>query len=241
MELSGKTFLITGSARRLGREMALSLASAGADIVIHHFHSSVQAEEVAASIRSLGRKTCILQADLAETSAASQLIARAWEFAPLSGVVNNAAVFYKEDWFETSIETWQETLAVNLTAPFLISQSFARQLSEMEFGHIVNILDWRALRPKEDHLAYTVSKSALAALTLSLAQAFANHIAVNALALGAVMPPEGEPAEPDLLQKVPLKRWAKLNELSSAVQYFLTTPPDITGTVLHLDGGRHLN
>jgi NAD(P)-dependent dehydrogenase (short-subunit alcohol dehydrogenase family) len=241
MDLGGKCFLVTGSARRLGREIALALASAGADIVIHHFQSPDKAEEVAASIRSMGRKTCILQADLSETSAAGQLVARAWEFAPISGIVNNAAVFYKEDWFETSIESWEKTLSLNLTAPFLISQSFAKQLSEMEFGHIVNILDWRALRPGEDHLAYTVSKSALAALTRSLAQAFAPHIAVNALALGAVLAPEGEPVDPNLLQKVPLKRWAKLDEVTSAVQFLLTTPPDITGTILLLDGGRHLN
>lgn len=110
----------------------------------------------------------------------------------------------------------------------------------MEFGHILNILDWRALRPGEDHLAYTTSKAALAALTRSLAQAFAPHIAVNALALGAILPPADAPAPPDLLQKIPLKRWAGMNELTSAVMFLLSSPPDITGSIIHLDGGRHL-
>lgn len=240
MDFSGKTFLITGSARRLGREMALSLASHGADIVLHHSHSQTEAEEAAKLIHSMGRKAWILQSDLSDLLAAEQLVPRAWEFAPLAGIVNNAAVFPSQEWDDTSLEIWRQTFAVNLDAPFLISKSFAQLLTEMDFGHILNILDWRALRPGEDHLAYTISKSALAALTHSLAQSFAPHIAVNALALGAILPPASSPAAPDLLQKIPLKRWAEMDELSSAVLFLLSSPPDITGSIIHLDGGRHL-
>ncbi|MEN6571986.1 MAG: SDR family oxidoreductase [Anaerolineaceae bacterium] len=240
MDFSGKTFLITGSARRLGREMALALASRGANIIVHHFHSLVEAEEIADQIHNLGGKSWILQSDLSDPNAADQLVAQAWKLSPLDGIVNNAAAFPSEEWYDTSIEVWQQTLALNLTAPFLISKSYAKLLSEMEFGHILNILDWRALRPGEDHLAYTTSKAALAALTRSLAQAFAPHIAVNALALGAILPPADAPAPPDLLQKIPLKRWAGMNELTSAVMFLLSSPPDITGSIIHLDGGRHL-
>lgn len=240
MDFSGKTFLITGSARRLGREIALALAVQGANIVIHHSKSPEKAEEVANLIRNLGRKSWIIQSDLSDPNAADQLVTQAWEYAPLAGLVNNAAIFPNEEWRNTSIETWQRTLALNLTAPFLISKSYAKLLPEMEFGRILNIVDWRALRPGEDHLAYTVSKSALVALTRSLAQSFARHIAVNALALGAILPPADSPAAPDLLQKIPLKRWADMDELGSAVSFLLSSPPDITGCIIHLDGGRHL-
>lgn len=242
MDFSGKTILITGSAKRLGREMALDLANHGANIVIHYSKSQVEAREVADLIRSNGNKAWIIQSDLTDPLEAEQLVPQAWEFAPLDGIINNAAIFPFEEWHDTTLEIWQRTLALNLTAPFLLSKSFAEKLTGTETGHVLNILDWRALRPGKDHLAYTVSKSALAALTLSLAQSFAPRIAVNALALGAILPPIGNiPTAEDIIPKIPLKRWASMEELGAAVRFLLSTTPDITGSIIHLDGGRHLN
>jgi len=241
MDFSGKTYLITGSARRIGREIALALASHGANIVIHHSHSALQANEVAGLIHDMGRKAWIVESDLSIPQNADQLISKAWQHAPLDGIVNNAAVFHQEEWFDTSIEIWQETLAINLTAPFLLSKAFANTLSEMDQGVILNMLDWRSTRPGEDHFAYTISKAALGSLTRSLAQSFAPRIPVNALALGAVLPPAGEPADADIEKKIPLHRWARIEELTRAAMFLLSAPPELTGEMIYLDGGRHLN
>jgi pteridine reductase len=102
------------------------------------------------------------------------------------------------------------------------------------------MLDWRALRPGADHFAYSVSKAALASMTKSLALVLAPDIAVNAIALGAILPPENENPDPTILQKVPLKRWAQLSELENLIIYMLYSPPSLTGQIIHLDGGRHL-
>jgi pteridine reductase len=107
-------------------------------------------------------------------------------------------------------------------------------------GRIVNILDWRALRPGRDHLPYTISKSALAALTQSLAAALAPQITVNALALGAILPPSDGSDTTGLLQFVPVRRWASLDEVDEALLFLLEGPAYITGEILHVDGGRHL-
>ncbi|MDX9864376.1 MAG: SDR family oxidoreductase, partial [Anaerolineaceae bacterium] len=109
-----------------------------------------------------------------------------------------------------------------------------------EEGRIINLLDWRALRPGPDHLPYSISKSALAALTHSLAAALAPQITVNGLALGAVLPPaDGSPAQ-NILNKVPSGRWASLEEVNQALIFLLKGPAYITGEILYVDGGRHL-
>jgi pteridine reductase len=129
---------------------------------------------------------------------------------------------------------------INLTAPFLLSQAFASALPPRESGRIINLLDWRALRPGLDHLPYSISKSALAALTYSLAAALAPRITVNGLALGAVLPPSDGSIDPNILDKVPSGRWADLEEVSQALVFLLNGPAYITGEILHVDGGRHL-
>lgn len=129
---------------------------------------------------------------------------------------------------------------INLMAPFLLSQAFARALRPGESGRIINLLDWRALRPGPDHLPYTVSKSALVALTRSLAVALAPQINVNGLALGAILPPSGGKMDPDILGKVPAGRWASLEEVNQALVFLLDGPAYVTGEILHVDGGRHL-
>lgn len=245
MALDGKTVLVTGAARRIGQHLALSLAQAGADVIIHHSGSPAEAEETAAVVRQMGRKAWVLEADFARPEAVEGLVARAGQLAPLFALVNNAAIFKPLSLADTRLEDWQRTLNINLTAPFLLSRDFGAYLPESSAGRIVNIVDWRALRPGGDHFAYTISKAALAALTQSLAAALAPRITVNALALGAVLPPaDGAPAtggDTSWVQKVvPAKRWARLEEVSHALAFLLDGPDYITGDIIYLDGGRHL-
>ena len=129
-------------------------------------------------------------------------------------------------------------MAINLTAPFLLSQAFAKQASDG--ARIVNILDWRALRPGADHFPYTISKSALAAMTKSLAVALAPNITVNGLALGAILSLAGGNVNPEITKSIPAKRWGKANEVEDALLFLLIGPAYITGEIIHVDGGRHL-
>jgi NAD(P)-dependent dehydrogenase (short-subunit alcohol dehydrogenase family) len=156
----------------------------------------------------------------------------------LHGLVNSAAIFESLSPEQTSIQEWEKHMAINLTAPFLLSQAFARQANEG--GRIVNILDWRALRPGADHFPYTVSKASLAAMTKSLAVALAPKVLVNGLALGAILPPSTGAPNPDILKNVPMKRWALESEIEEALIFLLTSPGYITGEIVHVDGGRHL-
>jgi NAD(P)-dependent dehydrogenase (short-subunit alcohol dehydrogenase family) len=240
VDLHGKRIIITGAARRLGRQFALTCAKAGASVIIHHGHSAEDAQELAQEIEALGEKAEVLQADLskpAEAVAAFEQLLEAengWY-----ALINNAAIFEPVKFSNTSLQVWQHHMDVNLTMPFLLSQAFARRLGKQP-GRIINIVDWRALRPGKDHFPYTISKAALAAMTESLAYVLAPNIQVNALALGAILPPSDGGSENKIIEPVPAGRWAKLEELNEAVLFLLTGPDYITGEVIHLDGGRHL-
>ena len=239
MSIRGKTILVTGGALRVGREFCLAAAGAGANVIIHYGNSAEEANKTAEEIRAAGCQAWTLKADLANPDEAAKLIDLAWEISPFFGLVNSAAIFEPLTFTDTTIDAWQHHLAVNLTAPFLLSQSFARRLAPGATGRIINIVDWRALRPGSDHFPYTVSKAALAQMTRSLAVALAPDISVNGLALGAILPPS-DGGSPDILKSVPAKRWATMDELHQALLFFLEGPSYITGEIIHLDGGRHL-
>ena len=238
--LNGKTVLITGAARRVGRSLALAVAHAGADVLIHFGRSQAEAESLQQEIHAFGRQAHLIQADLADPDAVQWLFKDAAALGPVHGLVNNASIFEPLDWKNTGLEDWNRHLAVNLTAPFLLCQAFARSLPASMSGRIVNLLDWRALRPGPDHLPYTISKAALAALTQSLAAALAPRITVNGLALGAILPPDDGGNTSDLLQSFPARRWASLEEVDEALLFLLGGPTFVTGEIIHVDGGRHL-
>lgn len=238
--LNGKTVLITGSARRIGRSLALTVAHAGANVILHHGHSPKLAAQTQTEIKALGREAYIVAADLSDTNQASELLYRANAYGPIHILINNAAIFEPLTLMDTTLDDWLRHLNTNLTAPFLLSQAFARELTEKSTGNIVNILDWRALRPGADHFPYTVSKAALAGMTSSLAVQLAPRIRVNGLALGAVLPPSGQTASSSILDNVPAKRWATLDEVGQALMFLLSGPEYINGEILHVDGGRHL-
>jgi pteridine reductase len=233
-----QTVLITGAARRLGRQFALACARAGADIVIHHSNSEADAQSLAAEISRLERQTFIFQTDFSDSASTRNLLPLINRTTPVHHLINNAAIFEPLSLESTSLDDWDRHLAINLTAPFLLSQAFAAQASAG--ARIINILDWRALRPSADHFPYTVSKSALAALTRSLAVALAPRITVNGLALGAILPPADGDVNPNITANIPMQRWAESGEAEQALLFLLNGPPYITGEILHVDGGRHL-
>jgi NAD(P)-dependent dehydrogenase (short-subunit alcohol dehydrogenase family) len=141
---------------------------------------------------------------------------------------------------ETTQADWDAHLAINLTAPYLLTQSFARFIGSERPGRVVNLLDWRATKPGADHFAYTVSKAALAAMTRSLAQSLAPNISVNGLALGAILPPEGKGRDPETVKRIPAGRWGNPDEVGNALVFLLAGTAYITGEIIYVDGGRHL-
>ncbi|HVF25647.1 MAG TPA: SDR family oxidoreductase [Anaerolineales bacterium] len=236
--LLNKSILITGAARRIGRIFALACARAGADVVIHHGHSDAEAEVLQDEINGLGRQAWIFKADLNDALQVQNLFPQIGESTGLHGLVNSAAIFEPLSLNQTSLDDWQKHISINLTAPFLLSKAFASQAKNGR--RIVNILDWRALRPGADHFPYTISKAAFAAMTNSLAVALAPDITVNGLALGAVLPPSDGAANPEILKNIPMQRWAHESEIEDALIFLLTCPSYITGEIIHVDGGRHL-
>lgn len=240
-ELHGHAALVTGGARRLGRAFSEALAGRGAAVAVHYRQSAPDAETLVEGIRQAGGRAVALQADLAQPAQAAALVERAVDaLGEIDLLVNSAAIFEPIGALETDLLDWERHLAVNLTAPFLLSQAFARHRARRP-GAIVNLLDWRALRPGADHFPYTIAKAALASMTRSLAVALAPAIRVNGLALGAILPPPGaDEADPALVADVPLARWGRVDEAVHALLFLLAGPDFLTGAIVHLDGGRHL-
>lgn len=237
--LNGKLILVTGAARRIGRALAIACARAGADVIIHHAHSNEEAGEAQKEILALGRQAWVTSANFDDPLTAGGLIAQANRIRPLFALVNSAAIFENIGFKDTSLEAWDRHFRINLSAPFLLSQAFALQMPENEDGRIVNILDWRALRPGVSHFPYTISKAGLAAMTRSLAVNLAPHITVNGLALGAILPPADQPVSDNLIRRVPAGKWGQPRDVEEAL-LFLLTSSYITGEIIHVDGGRHL-
>ncbi len=241
--LQGRTALVTGGGRRIGRTLVTALARAGATVVVHHHASRDDAQATVTGVEVLGGRAFLVDGDLADARTASALCGRASERcgAPLDILVNNAAIFVAGDVRTTDAAAWDAHHAVNLRAPFLLAQAFAAQLAGDGPADIVNLNDGRALRPGPDHLAYTASKVGLHGLTRSLALALAPRVRVNELALGAVLPPEGGPGSyvRTPREALPLRRFPTPEDVADAMLYLLAAPA-VTGQVICLDGGRHL-
>ena len=238
-KLSGKTAFITGAGRRIGKSIALGLAQAGANIIVHYGNSKNEAEQLALEITKMGVSAWAFGQDLAELGNVETAFSKAWKISPIDILINNAAIFEDLDADHTDLSAWQRHIDINLTAPFLLSKSFSLHRAG-NAGRIINILDWRALRPGNDHFAYTISKAGLAAMTKSLAQAYAPHITVNGIALGAILPPSDGGNSAKVIEKVPLSRWADIKEVVATVVFLASGNSYITGEIIHLDGGRHL-
>lgn len=242
MNLSGKVVLITGGAKRIGRAMSIALAQRGAMIAVHYHRSGEEAKETLREIEKYG-KGVLIKADLSVEKEVAGIIRRAsGHFGRVDILINNASIFEAGTFSATTSENWDRHFAVNLKAPFLLSQSYTEQVPENCSGKIIHITDWRGLRPGVGHFAYTLTKSALIAMTKSMARILAPKITVNAIALGAILPPEGED-EGFLARKVegiPLKISGDPSDVVAALYFLLEGTDFVTGTTLLVDGGEHL-
>jgi NAD(P)-dependent dehydrogenase (short-subunit alcohol dehydrogenase family) len=237
-----KTALVTGAAKRIGREIARDLASLGFSLAVHHNNSPAEAESLVAEIEAAGGRAVALAADLAKESEVAALISRAVrELGPLGCLVNNASRFEVDDFSGATRESWDINLETNLRAPFVLTQGFAAQLPAGAEGAVINLIDQRVWNLTPYFTSYTVSKAGLWTLTQTMALALAPYIRINAIGPGPVLPSARQTQErfEEQCRAMPLRRGASTAEICAAVR-FLLAARSMTGQMIALDGGQHL-
>jgi NAD(P)-dependent dehydrogenase (short-subunit alcohol dehydrogenase family) len=237
-----KSVLVTGSAKRIGKRLALDFAADGWDVAVHCNASIAEAEEVAAQIRDLGRRSVIVRGDLSQADVPDRLIGEASAgLGGLTCLINNASLFEPDEVGSITRASWAAHLDTNLQAPVFLSQAFARQLPQGQKGSIISIIDQRVWKLNPKFFSYTMSKSALWTATRTLAQALAPRIRVNAIGPGPALPSARmDQAEFDKQARLTLLgRGTSPEEISGAVKFILSQPA-LTGQMIALDGGQHL-
>lgn len=235
--------LVTGAAKRLGREIALQLARNGWDIAAHHLSSEADAQHLSEAVTKLGRKCVLVKADLAHESEVESVVARAEAAGgPVTVLVNSASVF-EDDRLETaSRASWDRHLNINLRAPLVLSQQFAKRLPGTTNGCIVNLIDQSVLRLTPQFLSYTVSKTGLWTLTQTMAQSLAPRIRVNAVAPGPALKAshQSQANFDKQVQSTLLQRPSGPEDIAAAVLY-LVNAASVTGQMIAVDSGQHLS
>lgn len=237
-----RTVLITGAAKRIGRALAEDLGARGWAVAIHYNGSADEAETVAARIRKGGANVATLKADLANGEEVAALMPKAAQaLGPIGCLINNASIFERDEAATATLESWERHQAVNLRAPFFLTQAFAKQLPPVASGAVINIIDERVWHLTPHFVSYTVSKTGLWTLTKTLAMAYAPRIRVNAIGPGPTLPsPYQNQAQFDRQQaRMPLGRGTTPAEICTAARFILEAPA-MTGQMIALDGGQHL-
>jgi NAD(P)-dependent dehydrogenase (short-subunit alcohol dehydrogenase family) len=237
-----KTVLITGAAKRVGRAIARELAQAGYDIAIHFRDSVDDAAALAREVEGYGRRAALVQADLADETAVEAMLPDAiGKLGPVTALINNASLFVRDEVLDVTREGWDRQLAVNLRAPFVLTQHFARLLPPDADGAVVNMLDQRVWNFTPHFVSYTVSKAGLWTLTQTLALALAPRIRVNGVGPGPILPNDNQSAEQfhTHWSSLPLQRKIEPVEVARTVR-FLVESPSVTGQMIAVDGGEHM-
>ena len=234
--------LVTGAARRIGKAIALDLAEAGFKVAVHCHGSASEGEALVDEIRAKGGGAVALVADLADEASVVDLLPQAAAaLGPVGLLVNNASTFERDEVLTATRTSWDFHMEVNLRAPFVLSQLFARQLPEAAEGVIVNLLDQRVWNLTPHFTTYTLSKAGLWTLTQTLALALAPRIRVVGIGPGPALPSARQTPEQFAAQaaRTPLGRATSPAEIAGAVRFILGSP-SLTGQMVALDGGQHL-
>ncbi len=235
-----KVALVTGGAKRIGKEISCALAKAGYAIALHYGRSRAQAQETSRAICKNGGACMIFACDLGQARAVEELIPRViQEFGRIDTLINNASIFEKSNLAQGDFGLWERHWAVNLSAPYILMRSFAQRVVGQ--GSIINILDRHIVRNKTSYAAYLLSKKALAELTKMAALEFAPRVRVNAVAPGLILPLGSQKTDylDRLARHVPLRRKGNPAHIAHAV-LFLLENDYVTGQVIFEDGGEHL-
>lgn len=234
MSVAGKVVLVTGGAKRIGRAIALRLASDGAVVAIHY---NTSREEAAKTAEECGNAH-LFRANLEKVSEIERMFAEIEQrLGGLDGLVNNAARFTRRDPMEITERDWDFIHSVNLKAVFFCCQAAAKLMKKKNWGRIVNISSLGGIRPWAEHVHYCASKAGVIMLTRSLAKAFAPVISVNSVAPGVIPFGEVDSRVERMIQATPAKRGGKPEEIADGVLFFLNSSEFVTGQVLTIDGG----
>jgi NAD(P)-dependent dehydrogenase (short-subunit alcohol dehydrogenase family) len=241
LNISGKTALITGAAKRLGSKTAHTLADEGVNIIVHYNKSEQEAKELSLEIKNKGVKSWTIKADFDIKEEYESLIDRSLRISNnIDILINNASIFPQDTLDSITFENLSENIRVNTWVPLFLNREFSKKIKR---GAIINMLDTRTKDPDTNwHLSYNLSKNLLETLTKMLALKFAPDITVNGIAPGLILPPEGKGEEflKKIKNTVPLNRTGISSDISQAM-IFLLKSEFITGQVIYVDGGRHLN
>ena len=241
MDLDGRVALVTGAGTRVGRVIALALGRAGMRVGVHYAGSEKGAREAAEEIIALGSDARTLPGDLMDPATAPRLIEHtAKVFGSLDVLINSAAVMLRTPVGEVLVEDWDSMFALNLRAPFFLSQAAARVMADRG-GVIINIADLAAFETWRGYVPHSITKAGIVQMTRSLAHALAPKIRVNAVAPGPVLLPEGWTQEQadKLIATTPLGRIGTADDVAHAVLYLLAADY-VTGETIIVDGGRHV-
>ncbi len=238
--LAGRSALVTGAGRRIGRAMAEALGQRGMAVVVHYSASNAGAHETAQAIEKAGGRAHVIQADLLEPDAAARLVRDAADLCGgLDLVVNSAATMNCTPIGSVTTDQWDDIIALNLRAPFFIAQAAAAVLRQG--GSIINMADLAAFETWPGYVPHGISKAGVVQMTRALARALGPAIRVNAIAPGAVLLPDGwdEATATRLASTTPLRRLGEPQDVVDALLY-LATSPYVTGQTLIVDGGREV-
>ena len=235
--LRGQKALVTGGAKRIGRELALALAHAGADVAITYRGSDAEAQQTVEDLQRLGVKAISAFCNVRDE--ASVLDATEWvlgEFGELDLLVNNAGAFETEVLEKISVEQWDAMFETNTRGPFLVAKALHPALKKAR-GRIVNIGSLGGIHPWATHAHYCTSKAALHMLSQTMAKAWAPEISVNCVAPGMIVQGEVNAAYEHFAEKTPMQRNGSAEDVAAAVLFFATGPHFITGQLMAVDGG----
>lgn len=234
--------LVTGGAQRIGAAIALHLARSGYRVVIHAHRHIDDARQLVASIKAEGGEADCLAANLMDETARANIIAQAASiYGPLSLLVNNASVFLSDRFDDEDEAVWNANFEINLKAPLALARSFARQAPRLANSSIVNLVDHRVMKLTPQHFSYTLSKAALYTATLTMAQALAPDIRVNAIGPGPTFAnsKDGAHGLSHEISGVPLQRGVAVEDIADAV-LFLARASSVTGQMIAVDSGQHI-
>ena len=237
--VSGKTVLVTGAAKRLGRAIALAAAEAGANVAITYRTSAREAESLVAELAKHGGEVLALRCDVTDETSVSEMVKEAAsELGGIDVLVNNAAIYETVEFEKITVSQWDTLFATNTRGPFLVSRAALPYLKNRK-GRIINMGSLGGLRPWPTHAHYCSSKAALHMLTKVMAKALAPEIAVNAVAPGMI--DLGEKAAAAFMKRMakqtPMRRNGSAADIAAAVMFFAAAPHFITGQIMVVDGG----
>ena len=241
--MKNKNLLITGAATRIGKAIALHFAKQGWNVAIHYFKSSSDAKKLKKKIEKHFVKVVLVKANLKNTKQVKEIIPLAKKkLGTINCLINNAALFEKDDILNFTNESWNNHLNINLLAPTILIKQFSKQASKKNISNIINIIDQRVFKLTPIFMSYTLSKSALYTLTKTMAMRLSPNIKVNGIAPGPTLKSKRQTSKHfnKQVKSTLLKKTVGTEDICDTVDFFINNN-SVTGQVIAVDSGANLN